>query len=151
MHLEYFNPSEFGASCDDMSPRLLTMLDLWRFRLGCSVTISPVDGALARSLGPDEQSEHNIDYWPQCLAADVFAAEVWTRYETDRAVQLAHHCGFTGIGVYADTRNARGVDQVMFHLGVRPTRKMGSPATWGRVGGQYVSLAEAIAALPGGQ
>jgi hypothetical protein len=149
MHTEYFSPDEFRGHHDRMSPRLLTLLDLWRWRLGCPVRISPVEGALVRELGPNRESEHNVDRWGECLAADVFADEVWTRSETDKAVRLAAECGFTGIGVYADTRNARGVDQVMFHLGVRPTHSMGTPATWGRVGHQYVSLAAAVAELPG--
>lgn len=149
MILQNFTRNEFGEDYGLMSHRLLTLLDLWRYRIGCPVNISSAMGALARHSGQNNQSEHNVDYWGHCLAADVFASDVWTRYETDRAVELAVECGFTGIGVYADTNNNQGVRQVMFHLGVRPTRNMGDPAVWGRVDHEYVSLVEAVAALPG--
>jgi len=38
----------------------------------------------------------------------------------------------------------------MFHLGVRPNELMGSPATWGRVNGEYTSLMAAIQSLKAG-
>ena len=58
--------------------------------------------------------------------------------------------GFTGIGVYSDTHNNQGDDQVMFHLGVRPNEDMGSPATWGRVDHDYTSLMAAVQSLKAG-
>jgi len=151
MHLQYFDSHEFGEQSGLISDRLKILLDLWRHRLGCPVTISPVDGALVRQMGSESQSAHNVDYWGECLAADVFAADVWTQREAKRAIELATGCGFTGIGIYADTHNIDGIKQPMFHLDVRPTHNMGDPATWGRVDGKYVAISQAIDNLPGGR
>jgi len=46
-----------------MSPRLITMLDVLRFRLGSAIVISASDYAPGRNLGRGKMSEHNIDEW----------------------------------------------------------------------------------------
>ena len=74
---------------------------------------------------------------------------VYNRAQAEAVVYEAEGIGFTGIGVYSDTHNNYGVDQVMFHFGVRPNELMGNPATWGRVDHDYTSLMEAIQSLPG--
>ena len=81
------------------------------------------------------------------LAVDCFISGVYNRAQAESVVYKAEGIGFTGIGVYSDTHNNQGDDQVMFHLGVRPNEDMGSPATWGRVDHDYTSLMAAIQSL----
>jgi len=50
VYAQHFNQEEFRDWAEDMSPRLVTMLDVLRFRLG-------------RELGRGKMSEHNIDEW----------------------------------------------------------------------------------------
>jgi hypothetical protein len=102
---------------------------------------------LGRRLEPEKQSEHNVRHWGACLAVDCFVAGVYSEQDARRIVDQATSLGFTGIGVYSDTKNNTGQEQVMFHFGVRPTHSMGSPATWGRVDGQYTSLQTALESL----
>ena len=75
---------------------------------------------------------------------------VYNRAQAEAVVYEAEEIGFTGIGVYSDTRNNQGQEQVMFHLGVRPNELMGSPATWGRISGKYTSLIAAVQSLKAG-
>ena len=67
-YAQYFTPEEFREWSDDMSPRLVTMLDVLRFRLGSAIEISGSKYALGRNLGRDDLSEHNIDHWGEVLA-----------------------------------------------------------------------------------
>jgi hypothetical protein len=151
-HLQYFDDDEFVNGHGDwwpmMSPRLLVLLDVLRFRLGRRISISNSDFALGRNLKDASDSEHNVDKWGEVLAADVFISGIYTTAEARSIVREATKIGFTGIGVYADTNNNYGSKQVMFHLGVRSTSSMGEPATWGRVNHDYCTINEAIANLP---
>jgi len=147
IYAQYFNQDEFREWAEDMSPRLITMLDILRFRLGRVIEISGSDYALGRNLGRYELSEHNVDHWGEVLAVDFFISGVYNREQAEAVAHEAKAIGFTGIGVYSDTRNNYGEQQVMFHLGVRPNELMGSPATWGRVDGKYTSLITAIRSL----
>lgn len=146
--LQHFHPSEFGVWFEQMSPRLLVLLDSFRNQVGSAVSISGSDQALGRKLGKQSASAHNIEYWGECLAADLFIDGVFLRAQVSSVVELAKRVGFTGIGVYADTNNNKGQPQVMFHLDVRPDRSMGSPATWGRVRGQKTTIDNAIQHCP---
>ena len=152
-HLDFFSPPEFINAHGDwwplMSARLLVLLDVLRFQHGLPIEISANEFALGRRLDSRRRSEHNVNFWGEVCAADVFASEVRTRSEARAFVDLAISIGFTGIGVYSDTRNNKGEPQVMFHLGVRSNEKMGNPATWGRVNGSYdFTLEQAIDSLP---
>ena len=133
-----------------MSPRLVTMLDVLRFRLGRPIAISASEYALGRNLGVGKMSEHNIDEWGEVLAVDCFISGVYNRIQAEAVAHEAEAIGFTGIGVYSDTHNNQGQEQVMFHLGVRPNEDMGSPATWGRVDHDYTSLIAAIQSIKAG-
>ena len=141
--MQYFTPAEFREWYSLMSPRLLTLLDVLRFTLNKPIVISPNKDALGRRLGPNEMSCHNIDVHGEVLAADFFCP--WIRHEDEvrHVFNTMRDLGFTGIGVYADTQYG-GKFCPMFHGDVRPTEKMGIPATWGRVKGKYVSINEAI-------
>ena len=150
IYAQHFSAEEFRDWADDMSPRLVTMLDVLRFRLGSPIEISLSEYALGRNLGRNELSEHNIDEWGEVLAVDCFISGVYNRAQAEAVAHEAEGIGFTGIGVYSDTHNNRGEEQVMFHLGVRPNELMGSPATWGRVNGEYTSLMAAIQSLKAG-
>jgi hypothetical protein len=150
IYAQHFTQEEFREWSDDMSPRLVTMLDVLRFKLGSPIEISASEYALGRNLGRGKMSEHNIDHWGEVLAVDCFIGGVYNRAQVEAVVYEATGIGFTGIGVYSDTHNNKGDDQVMFHLGVRPNELMGSPATWGRISGKYTSLIAAVQSLKAG-
>jgi len=150
IYAQHFSAEEFRAWADDMSPRLVTMLDILRFRLGSPIAVSGSEYALGRNLGRGKMSEHNIDEWGEVLAVDCFIGGVYNRIQAEAVAHEAEAIGFTGIGVYSDTRNNQGQEQVMFHLGVRPNELMGSPATWGRISGKYTSLMAAVQSLKAG-
>ena len=150
IYAQHFSAEEFRDWADDMSPRLVTMLDILRFRLGSPIAVSGSEYALGRNLGRGKMSEHNIDEWGEVLAVDCFIGGVYNRIQAEAVAHEAEQIGFTGIGVYSDTRNNQGQEQVMFHLGVRPNELMGSPATWGRISGKYTSLIAAVQSLKAG-
>ena len=150
VYAQHFSQEEFREWSDDMSPRLITMLDVLRFKLGSPIAISASEYALGRNLGVGKMSEHNIDEWGEVLAVDCFISDVYSRAQAEAVAHEAEQIGFTGIGVYSDTRNNQGQEQVMFHLGVRPTEMMGAPATWGRVDHDYTSLIAAIQSIKAG-
>ena len=150
IYAQHFEAEEFREWSDDMSARLITMLDVLRFKLGSPIEISLSEYALGRNLGRGKMSEHNIDEWGEVLAVDCFIGGVYNRAQAEAVVYEAEGIGFTGIGVYSDTHNNQGDDQVMFHLGVRPNELMGAPATWGRISGKYTSLIAAVQSLKAG-
>ena len=150
IYAQHFSAEEFREWSDDMSARLVTMLDVLRFKLGSPIEISLSKYALGRNLGRGKMSEHNIDEWGEVLAVDCFISGVYNRAQSEAVVYEATSIGFTGIGVYSDTHNNKGEEQVMFHLGVRPNELMGSPATWGRVDGEYTTLMAAIQSIKAG-
>jgi len=150
IYAQHFEAEEFREWSDDMSARLVTMLDVLRFRLGSAIAVSASEYALGRNLGRGKMSEHNIDEWGEVLAVDCFISGVYSRQQAEGVVHEAIAIGFTGIGVYSDTRNNQGEVQVMFHLGVRPNESMGSPATWGRISGKYTSMIAAVQSLKTG-
>ena len=150
IYAQHFSQEEFRDWAEDMSPRLITMLDVLRFRLGGPIAISGSEYALGRNLGRGAMSAHNIDEWGEVLAVDCFIRGVYNRAQAEAVVYEAKAIGFTGIGVYSDTRNNKGQKQVMFHLDVRPNESMGSPATWGRVNGKFTSLIAAVQSLKAG-
>ena len=147
IYAQHFKAEEFREWSDDMSARLVTMLDVLRFKLGSPISVSASEYALGRNLGVGKMSEHNIDEWGEVLAVDCFISGVYNRAQVEAVVYEATGIGFTGIGVYSDTHNNSGEEQVMFHLGVRPNEMMGSPATWGRVDHDYTTLMAAIQSL----
>lgn len=147
--LHYFDRNEFRGWWENMSPRLLVMLDVLRHQWGRPIEISGADGALGRAMG-ESLSQHNITKWGEVRAADVFPQGVATMDDAERFTAAAKLVGFTGIGVYPDA-----MPSVMFHLDIRIDRQPGNPATWGglrrMIGSpaedddwRYVSLDEAL-------
>ena len=72
IYAQHFSQEEFREWSDDMSARLVTMLDVLRFKLGSPIEISASEYALGRNLGRGKMSEHNIDEWGEVLAVDCF-------------------------------------------------------------------------------
>ena len=68
IYAQHFNQEEFREWSDDMSARLVTMLDVLRFKLGSPIEISASEYALGRELGRGKMSEHNVDHWGEVLA-----------------------------------------------------------------------------------
>ena len=143
IYAENFTPKEFREWSEDMSPRLITLLDVLRFQIGSPIVISPNPDSLGRRQGASKESAHNIDKWGQVLAADFFIPHVTTRAACEDVVHTMGKLGFTGIGFYPTTE-LYGKPLPMFHGDVRPNRDMGSPATWGRIGEKWTSLIAAI-------
>jgi hypothetical protein len=147
MHLQNFSEKEFREWYGEMSPRLLTMLDILRYQIGLVIEISGNDSALGRKLPEDKESEHNINHWGEVLAVDCFVGKNTTQRDARKIISTAKAIGFTGIGVYPFWTNNKGVKQCGFHFGVRPTRKMGDPATWGYYEGEFTSMENALKAI----
>lgn len=149
IELQNFYESEFGIWADRMSEHVLVRLDVLRFRLSRRIDISANPQALGRNNGPLNQSDHNVDYWGKCNGADVFIDGVHNQADANHVIKTAKELGFTAIGVYPEWTNNHGEQQVGFHLAYRPTKKMGHPALWGRVNGEYVSIEEALNMIEG--
>ena len=105
IYAQHFDAEEFREWSDDMSARLITMLDVLRFKLGSAIEISASEYALGRELGRGKMSEHNVDHWGEVLAADCFISGIYNRAQSEAVVYEATSIGFTGIGVYSDTHN----------------------------------------------
>lgn len=146
--LQYFVPSEFRQWYDNMSPRLLVMMDILRHTLGSRIYISKNEDSLGRELGYQDESQHNIDRWAEVRAGDFFVEHVYFKTQVSSVVEEMKRIGFTGIGVYPGTQNNSGKMQPMFHGDVRTNKAMGSPSTWGRVNGEYVSIDVALNKIP---
>lgn len=148
MRLDHFKEGEFRGWYNDMSPRFLVLLDVLRHMLGSAIHFSAHPDAIGRRAGADNSSAHNIDCWGKVYGSDIFVDHVFLRPQAMSVVDTAKKIGFTGIGVYSDTKNNEGKKQVMFHLDARPDRPMSRPATWGRVRGEYTSIGNAIQHIP---
>ena len=145
--LKHFSPSEFGIWWPLMNEDLLLKLDQFREEWGAPVVISPAPGGIGRTGGAGDSSQHNIDVWIRVRAIDVFPQVISpegrrgivTGAERQRAYEVAKKVGFTGIGLYTDTRPSN-----MVHLDVREDRRPGDPAKWSRVAGDYRAITEVL-------
>ena len=142
--LHFFSKDEFGKSWDVMSPVLLTRLDVLRGLWGRAIRITPVEGGLARY--DHSTSQHNVTEWGECRAVDIFPQGLTRLGSVQLFADLAQKCGFTGIGIYADTKPS-----VMFHLDVRTGIEFDKPMKWSRVDGQYSHSFDAALAEIGKQ
>lgn len=147
MHLQNFKKSEFREWYNQMSPRLTTMLDILRHQTGLVIEISGHPDALGRNMGPDAKTCHNVDKWGWVLAVDCFVGKNTTYRDAKMIFNTAKAIGFTGIGIYPFWTNNQGHRQCGFHFDVRPTEKMGDPASWGKIGDGWVSAEEALRQL----
>ncbi|MGH1438587.1 MAG: hypothetical protein ACRBBR_00640 [Cellvibrionaceae bacterium] len=140
--LRYFSAEEFGVYYPVMSLELLTKLDQFRHEWGGPVEISKAVGGIGRE-DESSQSQHNVLRWGEVRAVDVFPRTIdgyiTTRADRQRALYIARKVGFTGIGIYTDTKQGN-----MLHLDVRQDRSEGSPALWSRVNGNYLGIDEVL-------
>lgn len=142
----FFEPWEFERGgvqwWHKMSPRLLIMLDVFRFQWGKPVHVSTDAGAVGRSLGQQSMSQHNVDRWCEVRAVDIQPDGINDREDLYRAFVLACELGFTGVGVYPHWHRPG------LHVDVRHDRQPGFPITWGQVMGAagplYVSAHDAL-------
>lgn len=137
MYSQYFAPEEFQGWAEKMSPRLVAFLDSLRHRLGVPVRISMAPGAVGRD--GQGTGQHYFEKWGEIRAVDFFVDNVYSKASAARVIEIATSVGFTGVGVYPDWKNNEGEPQVGFHVDVREDAAMGVPATWGRLGREYVS------------
>lgn len=133
--LRYFAKSEFKGKYDLINPKLLVKLDEFRHRWGRPVDVSPADGSIVRYLG-DSYSQHNIDRYGKTNAIDVFPHGMNSIGERRRAYKIAQEVGFTGIGIYTDTKPSN-----LLHVDVRDSEEV---ATWSRVDGDYKVINEVL-------
>ena len=143
VRLRYFKTREFIRGGEQwggrMDRRLLILLDALRSAWGKPIAISNDPGALGRGTGT---STHNWLLHQTVRAADIVPEGVTTREEAHRFAYLAKALGFTGVGCYPRWNQGIG-----FHVDTRDTD--GSHiATWGRINGEYTTLAYAVAAIP---
>lgn len=128
---EFLRPPNGGGDLINwlpkLAPRLLTLLDVFRFQWCAPVIISPAPGAIGRFLDNDA-SQHNIERWGKVRAIDVMPFGMVTAKDRSRAFGIASSLGFTGIGIYPDWSPRPGM-----HLDVRIDRRPGCPATWAGV------------------
>lgn len=149
VRLQWFSRGEFTRRAvaggtlidwsDSMDRRLLLMADALRNIRGERIVISNGDGVLGRYVG---ESYHSITYWGTVMAMDVIPDGVKCRADAEKFYYQAKQLGFGGIGVYPQWHQGIG-----FHLDSRASEPY-RPATWGRVNGKYVSLQEALKAIP---
>lgn len=151
MKLNYFKTNEFRGQKRLVSPRLLVMLDVYRFMLDEKVMISPHKAAIGRE---DGTSQHNYRRYGEVRALDVMPEGIHTLEDAERSVEIARMIGFTGIGFYPhwdlDGNPENGLRPGL-HLDVREDRMPTNPSTWGgvkREGKQvYVSIEEALSEM----
>jgi hypothetical protein len=137
-NLKYFSASEFGIWWPLMNRDWLLKLDKFRELWGRPVYISGNAAGLGRH--DDSDSQHNVLKWGEVRAGDVFPEGMNTAAERDRAYRIAREVGFTGIGLYTDTKRGN-----MLHVDVREPKRPGYVATWSRVAGEYGSISEVLA------
>lgn len=145
--MQHFTRKEFRGWYDQMSPRLVTMLDVFRFVIKNPVHISLAEGAIGRELGRHNRTKHNVDLWGEVRAIDFFVEGVETEAEARMVFNTLRWLGFTGVGVYPEWTNNKGKKQVGFHADVRHDRDMGDPATWGKINGGWVSAEQALESM----
>jgi len=89
IYAQHFDQEEFRDWAEDMSPRLVTMLDVLRFLLGSPIEVSGSEYAIGRNLGRGKMSEHNVDEWGEVLAVDCFVRGVYNRAQAEAVAREA--------------------------------------------------------------
>lgn len=143
--LSHFKASEFGLWWPLMNADQLRKLDAFRKAWGYPVEISTANGSLGRHGGEESNSQHNVDKWGEVHASDVFPkvpdGKGGFRYmqtvdERRRAYDIALSVGFSGIGLYTDTKPGN-----LLHVDNREAERV---ALWSRVNGDYLGINEVL-------
>lgn len=137
--LRHFDRAEFREHAPVMAESTLLTLDAFRHAWGAPVVVSPNPAALARYLGPESMSGHNVDRWEWCYAVDVFPTGMETAKDRTRALACALTSGATGVGLYLDTTPGQ-----MIHIDTRPDRTPHHPRLWSRIGGKYGPIKDTL-------
>lgn len=131
--LIHFKPHEFRGQIEIISPRLLVMLDVFRFMWDRKVYISAHPNAIGRTTGT---SRHNYKRYGEVQAIDVMPEGILDQDDAELAVEIAQTIGFTGIGYYphwdVDGDPTNGLAPGL-HLDVRTSSSPSRPDTWGGV------------------
>jgi hypothetical protein len=139
VNLRYFKTHEFTdqqtkiAYDKRMDSRLLVMLDILRHMHGKPIRVSNGRGAIGRETG---NSYHNWKRHGSVQAIDIIPSGIINRPTAHAFIMLADAIGFTGVGLYPEWLQGIG-----FHVDVG-----GRYGRWGMVGGQYVSIDNALMA-----
>lgn len=152
LHLYYFPQEEFQGWWSEMDPRLLVMLDVLRHKWNGPIWVSEAPGACGRVLGPEDESQHNVERWDMVRAVDVFPSGMTTYQKAFTMTVYAARLGFTGIGLYPEYKPSPGL-----HLDVRRDRWPGNAAKWAGIRDpeapvgtpvDYVGLQQGLERLP---
>ncbi len=131
--------SHFREWVDLMSPVQVNRLD--KLSLMHPFVISSNDGSLGRRLGEQDNSKHNVDYWGEVLATDIFPIG---KFDPLLFYQYIIDAGFKGIGFYPYWESTQIKDVMLvggFHVDSRPQQRL---STWAQLErkGSYVSIHE---------
>lgn len=130
----FFPEINYGQWSAQVDRYLKVKMNAYAERLtkaGYSVIPSPAPGAIGRLYG-SKTSQHYAGEGQLIRGIDVMLPAGPSLKE---AAQIAREVGFTGIGVYPNWKPFPGL-----HLDVRTGRSSGNPATWARIGGEYVAI-----------
>lgn len=112
-------------------PHALICLQDLRIDVASSIYPSLANGAVARFDG-SKTSRHYVD---TTLSIPKYSTAFDLFFKADPAWvfhKILINPSFRGIGVYFDTRNNKGKDQIMFHVDTRIKE-----TTWCRIDGEY--------------
>lgn len=120
---------------NELTSKLIDFFMDWQEYTGSYPYISPAQGSVGRFKGNDDNSQHNIDKWGRVYAVDIMLRTPYgnpTPENMQYAYDIAKKYGFTGIGLYKDTKPF-----YMIHLDIRDTFQV---ATWSRIEGEYSNI-----------
>lgn len=137
VELKHYSPAEFGFWWPFMNRDLLAKLDRFRELWGDEVVINkPNTGGLGRVGAKHNGSQHYAGPSKKAIAGEVRAADITPKginnaQDMQRAYEIAHQVGFTGIGLYPG--KAANWSRPGLHVDVRGNRHPHDPAVWSRL------------------
>ena len=127
--IQHFKASEFPSGVlDSVDSKLIHTLDAFRKLLGAIVTPSPVAEGWVRKSGSKSSQHYAVDRLS--LAGDVFP-----NCDIFYAALIAVQAGFTGVGIYFDTK-LNGNPKPMLHVDMRD----GPLVMWVRDKSSYTTI-----------
>lgn len=134
--IKYFNSSEFNSvEVDCIDPIAVKKYDAARYYTGVPWYPSMADGSVARFEGNKTSRHYAIGRYSDALDffIDDYTDPRWFIFK------LTSLGLFGGIGIYFDTKDNNGIDNLMYHVDCRPI-SMGYPLVWYRDKGEYTYL-----------